>query len=356
MRTVIKGSGSFIPENIKKNKSFSAHLFYDENSLPIRHSASNIITKFQQITGIKERRYADETMTTSCMAAFAGAAAIKDAGIDSETIDQIIVAHNFADISPDTRHPDTVPSLASRIKNRLNIKNPSCVAYDILFGCPGWLQGLIQADAYIKAGMAKTCLIIGAETLSRVIDPHDRDSMIYGDGAGAVITQISNDASGNSGIIGSNTASYAGEDVNYICMGKSNCNNNGALDNYLKMQGRKVYEFALKHVPMAIKNCLDKCNIALSEVKKIFIHQANEKMDEAIVKRLYELYNIEEVPDDIMPMNIQMMGNSSVATIPTLFNMVSKGLLQGHTINKNDIILFASVGAGMNINAVCYRT
>jgi 3-oxoacyl-[acyl-carrier-protein] synthase-3 len=352
MRTVITGSGSFIPSNIKKNQSFHEHFFYDENNRPIPHNVSSIVSKFQQITGIKERRYADATINASGMAAIAGEAAIKDAGIDAETIDQIIVAHNFADVAANSKYPDTVPSLASRIKHRLQIKNPSCVAYDILFGCPGWLQGLIQADAYTKAGTVKTCLVIGTETLSRVIDPHDRDSMIYGDGAGAVITEM---REGNGGIMGSDSASFAGDDVHFISMGKSNCCNHNAPVNYLKMQGRKVYEFALKYVPLAIKNCLDKCNVSLAEVKKIFIHQANEKMDEAIVKRLYELYNIAEIPEHIMPMNIQTLGNSSVATIPTLYDMVTKGVLDGHTINKNDILVFASVGAGMNINAVCYR-
>src|SRR5690242_5614693 len=263
MRTVITGSGSFIPPNIKKNQSFYEHFFYDENNQPIPHNVSSIVSKFQQITGIKERRYADVTINASGMAAIAGEAAIKDAGIDAETIDQIIVAHNFADVAANSKYPDTVPSLASRIKHRLNIKNPSCVAYDILFGCPGWLQGLIQADAYTRAGMAKTCLIIGTETLSRVIDPHDRDSMIYGDGAGAVITEM---REGNGGIIGSDSASFAGDDVHFISMGKSNCCNHNTPVNYLKMQGRKVYEFALKYVPLAIKSCLDKCNVSLAEV------------------------------------------------------------------------------------------
>ncbi len=82
-------------------------------------------------------------------------------------------------------HGNTLPSLATRVKNHLQIKNPKCVAYDILFGCPGWVEGVIQAYAFIKSGIAKKCLVIGAETLSRVVDPHDRDSMIYSDGAGA---------------------------------------------------------------------------------------------------------------------------------------------------------------------------
>lgn len=355
MRTVITGTGSFIPSNIKKNSSFITEAFYNESSELLQHSTRDIVEKFQKITGIEERRYADPTMNASCMAALAGQEAIADAGIDGETIDQIIVAHNFGDVLSHTKQAGTVPSLAARVKNRLGIRNPFCVAYDILFGCPGWLQGLIQADAYIKAGMAKKCLVIGTEMLSRVIDPHDRDSMIYSDGAGAVITEMRNTGSKSSGIIGSKSASFSGEDLNYIYMGKSNrCHESNAA-NYLKMQGRKVYEFALKHVPLAIKSCLESCNINLTEVKKFFIHQANEKMDEAIIERLFKLYHINQIPEGIMPMSIKTLGNSSVATIPTLFNMVTKGILSGHTVYKNDVIVFASVGAGMNINAVCYR-
>lgn len=352
MNTVITGSGSFIPSNIQRNTDFEKHLFFNENKQRIHHSTAEIITKFQQITGISERRYADATMTASQIGALAGAAAIKDAGIDAEIIDQVIVAHNFGDVCINTSQSDMVPSLASRIKHEIGIKNPGCVAYDILFGCPGWLQGLIQADAFTKAGMVRNCLVIGTELLSRVSDKHDRDSMIYSDGAGAVVTQVGND---NSGIIGHTSASFTGEELGYINMGKSYHSDNNDGVNYLKMQGRKVYEFALKYVPLAIKSCLDKTNIDIHDVKKIFIHQANEKMDEAIVKRLFALYHIHAVPHDVMPMNIHKLGNSSVATIPTLYNMVLKGALDGHSISKNDIIVFASVGAGMNINAVCYR-
>jgi 3-oxoacyl-[acyl-carrier-protein] synthase-3 len=93
----------------------------------------------------------------------------------------------------------------------------------------------------------------------------------------------------------------------------------------------------------------------LEEVKKIFIHQANEKLDQGVIKRLYKLYGHNEVPEGIMPMNIQSFGNSSVATVPTLFDMVKRGQLEGHTLEKGKVYLFASVGAGMNINAFAYR-
>jgi 3-oxoacyl-[acyl-carrier-protein] synthase III len=104
-----------------------------------------------------------------------------------------------------------------------------------------------------------------------------------------------------------------------------------------------------------MKTCLDSSGVSINELKKIFIHQANEKMDEAIIKEMYKLYGINHVPYLIMPMNIHYLGNSSVATIPTLFDMVRKGSMPEHNIKPGDVIMFASVGAGMNINAVCYR-
>jgi 3-oxoacyl-[acyl-carrier-protein] synthase-3 len=353
MQTVITGTGSFIPAGIKKNMAFIAQDFYDSNSTYLTQDKAAIISKFEQITGIKERRYAEDGMTSSDMAAQAAKRAIEDAGIDAEIIDQIIVAHNFGDVEKGSCQTDLVPSLASRVKNALGIQNPNCIAYDILFGCPGWLQGLIQAYAYCKAGIAKTCLVIGSETLSRVIDNYDRDSMIYSDGAGAVIVQTKSGE--DYGILGFKSASYASADVDFINMGHSYIPDSEDCTKYLKMQGRKVYEFALQHVPNAIKETLDLCNIHLQQVKKIFIHQANEKMDEAIVKRLYKLNGLEEMPEGIMPMNIHTLGNSSVATVPTLYDMVRKGVLDGHTVAAGDIIVFASIGAGMNINALCYR-
>ncbi len=124
---------------------------------------------------------------------------------------------------------------------------------------------------------------------------------------------------------------------------------------FIKMKGRKVYEYAMKHVPAAMKDCLDKSGVTIGQLKKVFIHQANEKMDEGIIKRLYKLYNIAEPPEDIMPMSIHWLGNSSVATVPTLLDLVRKGEIKKHRLEAGDVILFASVGAGMNINAVCYR-
>ena len=238
------------------------------------------------------------------------------------------------------------------MKNILKIKNPKCVAYDILFGCPGWVEGVIQAQAYLKAGMAKKCLVIGAETLSRVIDPHDRDSMIYSDGAGATVIELLDNEDG--GILSHESASYTHDEVYHLFFG---CSNNKSLEDdtrFIKMYGRKIYEFALSNVPSAMKTCLDNSGYDIKDVKKILIHQANEKMDEAIVNRFYRLYKT-SVPEGVMPMSIHKLGNSSVATVPTLLDLIKNNRMEGHEINEGDIIIFASVGAGMHINAITYK-
>jgi 3-oxoacyl-[acyl-carrier-protein] synthase III len=355
MGAFITGTGSFIPAEIRLNEDFARAQFYNGDRQRLSETAVDIIGKFEKITGIAERRYAHDHLNASDLAALAAATAIEDAGADAETIDQLIVAHNFGDVPKNTSQTDAVPSLASRVKRALLIANPACVAYDLLFGCPGWVQGLIQADAFIRAGMARKCLVIGAETLSRVIDPHDRDSMIYSDGAGAVLLEAAQRGSKDTGILGSISETHAMAESNFITLGGSYCPPEGCNTRYLKMQGRKVYEFALRTVPVAMKACLERCNVELTTLKKIFLHQANEKMDTAIVKAFYGLFGRQDIPDGIMPMNIRELGNSSVATIPTLFDMVRRGALPNHRLHPGDTILFASVGAGMNINAVCYR-
>ena len=351
MGITITGTGSYIPKEITTNKDFENHDFYNEDGTSFSHQNDVIIEKFKAITGISERRYAQKQYSTSDIASFAAQKAIEYAKIDQETLDYIIVAHNYGDVKHGSNQSDTVPSLASRVKSNLQIKNPSCVAYDLIFGCPGWLEAMIQANAFIKAGIAKRCLVIGAETLSRVTDPHDRDSMIYSDGAGATIIEHTEDTEG---IISHATATHAIEEANYIYFGNSNNLEDQDPRKYIKMNGRKIYNFALTNVPKAMKNCLEDSGYDIKDLKKILIHQANEKMDEAIVKRFYGLYDM-QVPQDIMPMTINTLGNSSVATVPTLYDLIVNNNMEGHSINKGDLIMFASVGAGMNINAMVYK-
>ncbi len=351
MNVKIIGIGSYIPTEVAKNEEFGEHHFYNSDGTPFGQENETIIEKFKAITGIAERRYIPQNLNTSDMASIAAENAIKNAGIDREDLDYIIVAHNYGDVKHGSAQSDTVPSIATRVKHNLKIQKPTCVGYDMLFGCPGWIESSIQAYAFIKAGIAKKCLVIGAEALSRVVDPHDRDSMIYSDGAGASVLEATDE---EGGILSHFSATYASEEAHFIYFGESN--NLAKKDNrrYIKMYGRKIYEFALNHVPDAMKKCLEGSGYEIDDVKKIFIHQANEKMDEAILNRFYKLYD-KTPPKNIMPMTIDKLGNSSVATIPTLYDLVLKGALKGHSIHTGDVIIFASVGAGMNINSIVYK-
>lgn len=354
-RSVITGTGSYIPPVIQTNTDFAKHLFYSEDHQPLPTPPEQVVEKFKQITGIEERRYTSDDLTTADIGAVAAKKALDDSGVDPETIDQLIVAHNFGNVLKNTIQTDAVPSLAATIKHQLGIKNPNCVAYDVLFGCPGWLQGVIQADAFFKAGIAKKALIVGAETLSRVIDVYDRDSMIFSDGAGAAVLEYKETGENGAGILSASVQTHSLEEVDYINMGTSFYPGSDPHVRYIKMKGRKVYEYAMKHVPAAMKDCLDKSGAAISDLKKVFIHQANEKMDEGIINRLYKLYNISAPTEHVMPMSIHWLGNSSVATVPTLLDLVRREEIKNHRLSTGDVIMFASVGAGMNINAVCYR-
>lgn len=351
MNIRITGSGCYIPNVRVTNAEFAEHVFLNEDGTHFPYANDTVTDKFREITGIEERRYADEGMQTSDIAFLAAERAIADAGIDPETLDYIIFAHNFGDVKKGAIQSDILPSLATRVKYQLKIKNPKCVAYDILFGCPGWVEGVIQAQAFIRAGMAKKCLVIGAETLSRVVDHHDRDSMIYSDGAGATVIEATDEAGG---MLAHATMTFAYDEAYYLFFGNSYNQDHDPDVRYIKMHGRKIYEFALSNVPKAMKECLDKSGLDISEVDKILIHQANEKMDEAIINRFYKLYG-QKAPEGIMPMSIHYLGNSSVATIPTLYDLLTKGKIAEQSLNKGDVVIFASVGAGMNINAFVYR-
>lgn len=351
--SVITGTGSYIPENIISGDHFMEATFFD-NGIKLDKENKEIIEKFSEITEIIERRYVDADLVNSNMGAIAAQRALASAGIDQESLDHIIFCHNFGDIKSGSNRMDMIPALAAKVKQALNIVNPDCVAYDIIFGCPGWVQGAIQADYLIRSGDAKKVMVIGSETLSRIIDPHDRDSMIFSDGAGAVIFEAK-ESSTPIGILAHKTQTFAGDFASLLVMGESNNPDHRSENTYLKMNGRKLYEFAVVNVPQVVKKAIDQANISLTQIKMVFIHQANGKMDNAIMKRLFKLYNVDSVPENLVPMTISWLGNSSVATIPTLLDLVRNKQVKGYQIGEGDYTVFASVGAGMHINAFVYK-
>jgi 3-oxoacyl-[acyl-carrier-protein] synthase-3 len=351
---IITGSGSYIPTRRIPNEDFMEHVFFDKDGALMKKMNEVIIQQFGQVTGIRERRYVSDDLVTSDIAYFAGKDALESAQVDGETLDYIIVAHNFGDIRADNPRSEFVPAIASRVKHRLGIKNPKTIAYDLPFGCAGWLQGVIQADLYIRSQSAKRVMVIGAETLSRICDPHDRDSMIYADGAGAIVLEAT-ESTTPVGILAHSSESYVDELAYVLKMGKSSNPDFGSDRLFLKMQGRKLYEHALKIVPHVIKDSITKGGLTIHDIDKVLIHQANNKMDEAILKHLYELYELKDIPPNVMPMTISWLGNSSVATLPTLYDLFAKGKLEDHDISKGKHLVFAAVGAGVNINAVIYK-
>jgi 3-oxoacyl-[acyl-carrier-protein] synthase-3 len=348
--SIITATGCYIPPTAIPNQHFLGNEFYDAGGKRIDKPNSEIIDKLHEITGIRERRYVTNDMTTSDIAFKAAEQALE--GRDRESLDYIIVAQNLGETTALNNRCDIVPSLASRVKHKLRIKNPYCVAFDLPFGCPGWLQAAIMADTFIKAGHARRILIIGAEILSRVADPHDVDCMIYADGAGANLVEAT-DREG--GILSHVTRSDTLDHAYLLWLGTSYHPQRNGNELFVKMNGHEIYKYALKTVPRVVKENLDKSGIHLSQVKKVLIHQANEKMDEAILKRLFDLYRVNDIPADIMPMIISWAGNSSVATLPILFDLLTRRKLNGHHLDSGDIVVFASVGAGMNINSMVYQ-
>ena len=348
--SIIISTGCCIPSEVVPNTHFLENVFYDSSGVRLEKPNPEIIEKLYKITGIRERRYVPDDLTTTDIAHEAAVNALE--GIDRESLDYIIVAQNFGDVRAGNIRTDMVPTIASRVKHRLQIENPYTVAYDIPFGCPGWLQGMIMADYYIRSGDARRVLVIGAEILSRVSDPHDVDCMIFADGAGATLLESSD---GEEGILSHVTRSDTRENAWMLRLESSYNPDQKGNELFIKMDGHDIYRYALKTVPKVVKQALDKAGLALGDVKKILMHQANAKMDDAILARLFQLYGVETIPQDIMPMIIGWAGNSSVGTIPTMLDLLLKGQLDDHRLTAGDLVVFASVGAGMNINAMVYR-
>lgn len=352
--TVIKGSGSYIPPVKVTNDQFLHHLFFDPATrAPFDKGNEEIIQKFHEITNIAERRHAAPEETTSVIGYYAAKDAIESSGIDPESLDFIIAAHNFGDVMSHSQRTDMVPCVAAKIKQKLGIQNPAMFAHDVIAGCPGWVQALIVADLYVKSGQYSRGLVVGTDVNSRVADPYDRDTMIFADGAGAVVVEAV-ESEDHVGIL-SHAVQADALEADYLVMGTSLNPDYDSEDLFIRMQGHKVYVYALTNVPKVVKRSLHLAGLNLTDISKVLIHQANEKMDQAILERVFKLYKVKEIPEGIMPMTIHFLGNSSSATIPTLFDLINKGKLDGHSFNSGDVILFTSVGAGMLINSVVYK-
>ena len=279
-------------------------------------------------TGIESRHIAVEE-TTASMAIEAAKKALQDAKVFPEEIDLIIVGT----ISPDHYFPST----ACEIQSALGAVNAT--AFDISAACAGFLFGLGIVDAYMKAGTVRTALVVGAETLSKMMDWNDRSTcVLFGDGAGAAVVR-----SDESGIMSMVQGSDGARGNALTCEGRRVNNpykkNDTSLD-YTKMNGQEVYKFAVKTVPKSIEEALLKANVKADDVKYFLLHQANLRIIEAVAKRLGQ--SIEKFPT-----NLQECGNISAGSVPVLLDHVNReGMLQ-----KGDTIVLAGFGAGLTWGA-----
>ena len=355
MGSKITGTGSAMPSRVITNDYFLDHTFYTKEGKKNEKSTAAIIQKLEEISGIKERRFIPEEEPSVEILFQACSNAIQDTGIDKNKIDGLIVAHNAGNMLPNQVGVfHTVPNLAAVVKNKLGITNHQCHAYDILFGCPGWLQGVIQANRLIESGEATHVLVAGLEIASRLLDPNDVDSLLMADGCGATI--VSKSESKDKGVLAHAMFSHTEEDLNNITLGAS-LNRETTGHCFFKMNGQRVYKYATTWLPQVIRQALDKVEITPSEVDYFFFHQANAKMLRVIASNLMDLYGItDQQYVDKIPSSISFLGNTSVATIPTLFDLVNKQQMEGFTLKEGQTYVFASVGAGMHCNAVVYKS
>ena len=275
-------------------------------------------------TGIESRHIAVEETTTS-MAIAAAQAALEDAGISAGQLDLILVGTISGDC--------VFPATACQVQSALGAER--AVAFDISAACAGFLFGLGIVDAYMKAGGMRTALVIGAETLSKMIDWKDRSTcVLFGDGAGAAVLREE-----EQGILSILQASDGQKGDALICENRRVNNpyreNSNELD-YTKMNGQEVYRFAVRTVPQSIEKALDEAGVGADEIKYFVLHQANIRILEAVAKRLGQ-------PFEKFPTNLQKCGNISAGSVPVLLDEINRaGKLQ-----RGDKIVLAGFGAGL---------
>jgi 3-oxoacyl-[acyl-carrier-protein] synthase-3 len=351
--SIILGTGCALPELAVPNSHFATNEFYDREGTRIDKTSDEIIGKLEAITGIRERRYVPFDQDSIPLMTEASLAAVIDAGLEPNDLSGIIVAHNAGNMVPGTGGFHTVPNLAAALKNAIECTSHNCFAYDILFGCPGWIQGVIQAHQTIMCGDAQHILVTGLEVASRLLDPHDVDSMILGDGCGACVLSASDDPA--AGILSYSTFSHAQDDNRIIYLDESN-NKGLAGSCYFHMNGREVYKYATVWVPRVIKDALDKAALSIDDVDIFLFHQANAKMLASIAKNLADTYCVSESSlQGKIPSTIEFLGNTSVATIPTMLDLIRTNKLAGYAISEGQVVVMASVGAGMHCNALVYQ-
>ena len=308
-KSKIIGVGSYLPERIVTNDELSKNIDTDDKWISER-------------TGIKERRIADDSETTSSLGIEAAKKAIDNAGISKDDIDLIILA---------TATPDnTFPATATSIQAGLGIK--SGYAYDVQAVCSGFVFALEIADNSLKLGKSKNALVIGSETFSRILDWKDRSTcVLFGDGAGAVVLQ-SADSNSSRGILSNHLHSDGNyKDMLYVDGGPSTSNNVG----FLRMDGQGVFKHAVKNISGSILEALKQNNITIDDIDLFIPHQANSRILDAVAKKV-------GLKSEKIIVTVDKHANTSAASIPLALNEA----VELGKVNEGDIIVLAAMGGG----------
>jgi 3-oxoacyl-[acyl-carrier-protein] synthase-3 len=320
-RAIITGTGSALPAKELSN---------DDLAKMVDTSDEWIATR----TGIKTRRIADENETTAQLSAIAAQNALANAGLSADQVDLIIVG---------TITPEMVfPSTACFVQDAIGAKN--AWAFDLSAACSGFVYSLSIAQQFIETGRHKTALVIGAETLSKITDYTDRTSCIlFGDGAGAVVVQASEKQ--DKGILYSTMAADGSGWTSINCQAYGSRYPSGKdLDDpkkiYMTINGREVYQMAVRKIVETVNECLEKCNMTIGDIDMLVSHQMNARIIESAAKRL-------DMPDEKVFVNIDKYGNTSAASIPIALDEC----VRGGKIKSGDTVILVTFGAGLTWGA-----
>lgn len=316
----IVGTGVYLPETVLTNAELEKMVDTSDEWIRSR-------------SGICERRIINEGEATSDIACRAARMAVQDAGISLQEVDAIVVAT----VTPDMLFPST----ACLVQNGLGLNRVA--AFDVGAGCSGFVYAMGIGSQFIKTGMYNTVLVIGAESLSRIINWQDRNTcVLFGDGAGAAVLRPVPEGFGILSLdLG---ADGSGADLLKLPAGGSRMpvthENCCSTDHYLNMSGREVFKFAVKIIGESALNALEKAGLDKKDVDCFIPHQANIRIIEAAVRRL-------NLPMDKVFVNVQKYGNTSAASIPVA---VHEAVAEGR-IKRGDIIVLVGFGAGLTWGA-----
>ncbi len=318
----IIGVGSYLPERILTNKDLEAFVDTSDDWIFSR-------------TGIRERRLALDDEATSDLAARAGAAAIADSGVDLATIDQLIVGTSTSDM--------LFPSTACITQTKLGL---TCPAYDVNAACTGFIYALQTGVTAIESGRATTVLVIGADALTRHVDFQDRTTcVLFGDGAGAVVLQASEEPGVLGIVLG---ADGTGADLLKVPAGGTaavaTVERIENREQYLQMAGNEVFKFAVRVIPKVTKQALEASGLGVGDLAWLVPHQANQRILNTVEERL----GIEHAK---VFSNVEKTGNTSAASIPLALDE----LYTGGQLTRGDNIAFVGFGAGLTWGAAVVR-